>query len=249
MKSRRPAPKQPPPAYQWYPKDHFADPAMTLAPLEAEGLYRRLYDYAWLENGLPDDLAYLHGISKCRSRKKFDELWAIIAHKFPVSPDGRRRNPDQERQRKERKKFSQSRKAAADKRWEGHRQQSKPSNARASNADARALHVECSASASALASASADEVQVSQIHRRAARAGLAADRTAEERDLRRLTALCHGDLIRPYVMLTNRVPDRSGLIAALVGHAADRTTLTCTEAQATAAVDRALARWSVRRSA
>lgn len=93
------------------------------------------------------------------------------------------------------------------------------------------------------------EIQINQIHRRAARAGLDVDEHTSERDLRRLVALCHADLVRPYVTLTHRLPDRDGLVAALMAHAAARTSLTCTNAQAQAAVDRALARWASRRSA
>lgn len=79
----------------------------------------------------------------------------------------------------------------------------------------------------------------SQIHRRAARVGLLDDR---DREIRQLTALCHADLIRPYLLRTNKLPNPDGLVAALRQQAESRE-MAVSEATARAAVERAMKRW------
>lgn len=237
--------KGPSPAYQWYPKDALSDGELSLMPLNTEGLFRRLCDHAWVGDGLPSDDDQLFGLvkSKCKTRAIFDALWKQIAHKFPLAKDGKRRNLRQERYRKEKKKFSKSRSLAAKKRWE------KGDASAHARASASAIHVEqCSASASASAPASApkSEVQKDQLHRRAARAGLGVDITSDERDIRRLTALCHADLIRPYYLLTKRLPNPDGLVSAVMQQASGR--MPVSESMAQRAVERAMNRWQ-RRSA
>lgn len=225
------------PAYQWYPKDALTDASLTVMNLTAEGMYRRLLDNAWIENGLPDDLDEIFTISKCVTRAQFDKLWKSVNFKFPIAKDGRRRNPRQERTRKEQRKHSQKNKLAADKRWNNER--AKKNGAKFST-DANASATQCSASALALASKNLDQ---SQIHRRAVRVGLTVDADRNGKSIALLTALCHGDLIQPMVALNGRVPERGVLIAALMGHAGSKQ-MACSESQATAAVDKALARWA-----
>jgi uncharacterized protein YdaU (DUF1376 family) len=117
------------PAYQWYPKDALSDIDMMVMTNETEGLYRRLMDHAWLEDGLPGNLAFIFPLSKCESHEKFEQLWMQIEPLFPIDDDGRRRNKRQERERAKQRKNSRLRKLAANTRW----------NREHANADAHAL--------------------------------------------------------------------------------------------------------------
>lgn len=231
------------PAFQWYPKDALTDASLTVMHLSAEGMYRRLLDNAWIENGLPDDLDKIFTISKCVTRAQFDKLWKTVNFKFPIAKDGRRRNPRQERTRREQRKHSKKNKLAAEKRWENERSKQ---HAREFSTDANASSAQCSASALALAS---KNLVQSQSHRRAERVGLGVDSDRKGKTVALLAAMCHGDLIQPMVALNGNVPERGVLISALMGHAKTHATVTFTEQQATAAVDKALARWGQRRSA
>lgn len=228
--------KEAAPAYQWYPKDHLSDTQMTLAPLDAEGLYRRLYDIAWLENGLPGDLSLIFGLSKCKERQSFDALWVYIGDRFPIAKDGKRRSHDQEAQRRKQRAFRKSRKAAAHKRWKDKELAPHAVDARASQTDARAVHVESFALASAFASSK--EVQVDQIHRRAARAGL----SAEEREIRKLIALCQAQFLQPRVAEGRPLPHLDVLAVALRQEAAARA-IAVSDATAKAAAERSLRHW------
>lgn len=75
-----------------------------------EGAFIRLLSLSWIEDGLPDDPAALSVFG----RVAFD---GPLADAFPVSSDGRRRNPRQERVREERRAYSLRQSHAARMRW------------------------------------------------------------------------------------------------------------------------------------
>ena len=111
--------REKPPAYLWYARDALSDTAMLSMTNEVEGIYRRLLDHAWLEDGLPADLDRVAPL--CRvgdDRAKFDVIWMQLSPLFPQGPDGRRRNPRQETERKKQQKRSRARQLAARARWE-----------------------------------------------------------------------------------------------------------------------------------
>ena len=138
------------PAYQWYPKDALSDAVMASMTNEVEGVYRRLLDHAWLEHGLPADLNLI--VPLCRvgeDRAKFDVIWMQLSPLFPQGPDGRRRNPRQEEERKKQRKNSRARQLAANARW--HKMQALR--------NAIALQTESSALALAFPSADHDQEQ------------------------------------------------------------------------------------------
>jgi uncharacterized protein YdaU (DUF1376 family) len=124
------------PAYQWYPKDALSDGAMSALSNEAEGVYRRFLDYAWLEDGIPADLDLLYRWGREPNRAKFDQLWMTIERFFPIGPDGKRRNPRQEEERKKQRKNSKVKRLAAETRWQ---KQHALCNARASQEPCLAL--------------------------------------------------------------------------------------------------------------
>lgn len=129
------------PAYQWFPKDALTDQAMLRMSNEVEGLYRRLLDHAWLEDGLPSDAEQIFPLSKCGTRRKFDQLWMQIAPLLPTGSDGRRRSPRQEQERKKQRKNSRARKLAADASWVKRRE--RDAETAHANAHAIAVQVQC----------------------------------------------------------------------------------------------------------
>lgn len=91
------------PAFQFYPRDFVSDLDTASMSLEELGAYVLLLCYGWLKDGLPDDedqLLRLLQRPKTRGRTLAD-VWHVIAVKFPVAGDGRRRNARQEEVRAE----------------------------------------------------------------------------------------------------------------------------------------------------
>src|SRR3954447_2406595 len=89
------------PAFQWYPRDHIADPLVAVMTLEQEGAYRRLLDMCWLEGGLPAEMAVLWQVAKAPNRARFEEdIWPVVQQKFYLR-DGRfqHKRLDQERKK------------------------------------------------------------------------------------------------------------------------------------------------------
>lgn len=86
------------PAYQWYPGDAMSDTAYAGLSLEEEGAWRRLYDFAWMNDGLPEDEEAIRRLLRCDART-FARIWPAVSLSYPVADDGRRRNPRQERER------------------------------------------------------------------------------------------------------------------------------------------------------
>lgn len=227
------------PAFQWYPKDALTDSKLKHMGLTAEGMYRRLLDNAWIENGLPDDLDEIYTLSNCATRAKFDALWKTVSIKFPVAADGRRRNPRQERTRKEQRKNSKKKKLAARARWD---KEQISTDARASNADASASPVHCSSASTAFALSK--ELQVDQIHRRPKRGGL----SVEERDVKRLAMMATADLLQPLAIAGIRLPDVDVLAESIQQQVKNRKyDMPCRPETARLAAEKALKHW--RRSA
>lgn len=62
--------------------------------MEERGVYVTLLWYAWVNGGLPGDIDRID-----RMAPGAKACWSVLESKFPVSPDGMRRNPRQERDR------------------------------------------------------------------------------------------------------------------------------------------------------
>lgn len=95
--------------YQWNP-EAFAAEVQGWAPLE-EFVYRKLLDYQWSQQCVPDApemLRRITGLSVTEWRKS----WPIVAGKFPVGTDGFRRNPGLEELRRESVEVSEIKKKA-----------------------------------------------------------------------------------------------------------------------------------------
>jgi uncharacterized protein YdaU (DUF1376 family) len=87
--------------------------------MEERGIYLTLLWYAWVNGGLPGDIDRID-----RMAPGAKACWAVLEGKFPISPDGMRRNPRQERDRAIMRDRSDSaaergRKGAAQ-RWHSH---------------------------------------------------------------------------------------------------------------------------------
>jgi len=110
------------PAFQWYPKDYLTNESVALMTLEEEGAYRRLLDYCWLHETLPNSVERLAPLCKCDSGR-MALLWPAIEVCFYVDPeDGNRlrnRRLDEERAKQDshREKKSEAGKAGAKARW------------------------------------------------------------------------------------------------------------------------------------
>ncbi len=86
------------PSFQFYPRDFVADFDVAAMTLEEAGAYAILLSYAWLKDGLPNDLAKLARALHVSSRK-FNAMWNEVGQKFYVAEDGRLRNARQEHER------------------------------------------------------------------------------------------------------------------------------------------------------
>jgi uncharacterized protein YdaU (DUF1376 family) len=127
---------------------------------EVEGIYRRLLDHSWLEDGLPEDLDEVQPLCKVTSKKKFQQIWMKLDPLFPQGPDGKRRNPRQERERAKQQKNSRVRREAADARWAAERARLHELNRRFAYANRTLL--QCLAFALAFASEDQDQKQKDQ---------------------------------------------------------------------------------------
>lgn len=148
------------PAFQWYPKDCDTDENVRLMDDAEFGFYVRCLNHAWMNDGIPGDLADLAKILH-RPLGRVKAYWSRVGKCFVIDEHGRARNPKQELQRNELREFRESRKRAADARWKLSQPDARASNVHMQN-DARALHVQCSASASASASTSASTEEAFQ---------------------------------------------------------------------------------------
>ena len=81
----------------WYKRWTADFAASTVGWTLAEiGGYDKLLDASWQSDGLPADpkrIFLIHG--------EIESVWKLLADKFPIAADGKRRNPRQERERAE----------------------------------------------------------------------------------------------------------------------------------------------------
>jgi uncharacterized protein YdaU (DUF1376 family) len=86
------------PYYSMYPKDFDSDDAVRAMEDCELGLYIRCLNHSWINDGLPADPEEI----RRRFRDppgEFARKWKRVELCFPVAPDGKRRNPRQERER------------------------------------------------------------------------------------------------------------------------------------------------------
>jgi uncharacterized protein YdaU (DUF1376 family) len=80
------------PYYTFYPGEFMLSSTVQCMCLVAEGIYRRLLDFQWLEGALDDDVLVLKRLARAS-----DEQWECFApfldRCFPLCDDGKRRNP------------------------------------------------------------------------------------------------------------------------------------------------------------
>lgn len=227
------------PAFQWYPREYMASTFVMGLSHEEAGLYRHLLDVSWLDNGMPADPAAIFAFAKCATRERFDQLWMKLEPKFPVFPDGFRRNHRQEQERKKQRKNRRQKQLAADARW--HKKgQSRHADAHAA-ASAAALHPVCLPDSGLQFALPGSHSSQDQVHRRAARAGLS-------KDEQRLCALLDAQLIQPLIAKHGRIPGTpEALVEALRAEAEACDLPGATDAALVRVVRHALKRW--RRSA
>jgi hypothetical protein len=170
VKTRKPKkPQEPSPAYQWYPRDENALEAVAVMDNETYGVFRRLYDHAWLNDGLPLHPDQIFVFSRVPTLKRFRQIWLAIEPLFPPSDDGRRRHTRQEAQRTKKNKFRRDCQIAAKKKWDKARARRTAVEHATVDAVAYAVAVprQCSAFAFALSSSEQDPEQGEQRARRA----------------------------------------------------------------------------------
>lgn len=86
------------PFMPWYPRDF--DDSTGNWPFVARGGYRELLDKQWRYGGLPADSGEMREQSRC-PEADWPKAWRYIEPKFPICPDGLRRNPRLEEHRAE----------------------------------------------------------------------------------------------------------------------------------------------------
>jgi len=87
--------------------------------MEERGVYITLLWYAWVNGGLPADIDRIE-----RMAPGARACWPVLESKFPIGPDGLRRNPRQERDRATMRAKSESAaergRRGAEQRWSSH---------------------------------------------------------------------------------------------------------------------------------
>lgn len=121
--------REKPPAFQLYVRDWLA--GTRDLTLKGRGAYIDLLAFAWDADGLPDDPKELRRRVGA-THGEWRQIWPVLETKFPVSPDGRRRNQKQEKVRAEMRAYQEScsrggqRSAAVRQQRHGTAQPSKP---------------------------------------------------------------------------------------------------------------------------
>lgn len=104
------------PAFQFYAND-FMD-ATRMWDAFACGLYIRLLCIQWTHGSVPDDQRRLAKGAGC-DLSELQREWHLIEPKFPICPDGTRKNPRLEAVRSRQEAVSGKRSEAANTRWKG----------------------------------------------------------------------------------------------------------------------------------
>ena len=111
--------KKPLPMLPWFPASFMSSTRGW--SVTARGIYRELLDCQWEMHGLPDNAAELRKlISATQTEWK---QWPLVESKFPICPDGLRRNPRLERHREHAICKSQRASTSARARWALSREQ------------------------------------------------------------------------------------------------------------------------------
>lgn len=98
IESSADAPKRNLPYYSLYPKEFDADERIRSMDDAELGMFMRLLNHAWINDGLPEDPEMVRRIFRY-SAEEFSQKWSVVSACFPVSGDGRRRNRRQEEER------------------------------------------------------------------------------------------------------------------------------------------------------
>jgi hypothetical protein len=99
------------PAFQWYPKDVLGSVRVAEMPIDIEGYYRRALDFAWLNDGLPNDPVRIAAIvGKGCSREAAE--WVLRMFEPDARDPVKVRNQRQEVERKKQRENSKKRKEA-----------------------------------------------------------------------------------------------------------------------------------------
>ncbi len=102
------------PAYQMYAQDFDMDTGSW--DISEVGIYTRLLNHQWVNGSIPNDIERLCKIARC-TKKRFTLGWTIIEKKFVRNVDGNLINLRLEIVRDKQRKYSESRKEQAEKRW------------------------------------------------------------------------------------------------------------------------------------
>jgi uncharacterized protein YdaU (DUF1376 family) len=112
---------------------------------EEFGFYVRCLNHAWLNNGLPVEIAEIARVMR-KTPKQFLKLWARVGRSFTIFEENyekRFKNSRQERQRQQQENYKKNRVEAANSRW-----LNKATMHMHDLADANGMHVQCSSSSS-----------------------------------------------------------------------------------------------------
>jgi uncharacterized protein YdaU (DUF1376 family) len=93
-----------PPAFQFYPSDFLASANVDEMSMTERGAYITLLSRAWLDNGLPTDLAQLARYARMKPAQ-FDRMWSGPLGRCFEERGGRLVSPRQERERKKQAEF------------------------------------------------------------------------------------------------------------------------------------------------
>lgn len=108
------------PYYKMYPREFDHDEKVRGMRIGDIGLYILCLNHAWSNDGLPEDPKEVSALVKVFGAE-FKRSWIKVEQCFPVSSDGRRRNPRQERERCDANDKSEKSKDAANKRHYGNK--------------------------------------------------------------------------------------------------------------------------------
>src|SRR5687767_2830230 len=105
-----------PPAFQWYPKDCDTDEKVRGMDDREFGFYVRCLNHSWLNDGLPADLDELARVIG-RPKAYVSKMWVRVGRCFFQRED-RLYNIRQEGQRETVREFQETRRDAANTRWD-----------------------------------------------------------------------------------------------------------------------------------
>tara|TARA_Y100000004_G_scaffold84349_1_gene94679 strand:+ start:3260 stop:4120 length:861 start_codon:yes stop_codon:yes gene_type:complete len=115
------------PAFQFYAGDFLSDLKVATMSMEERGVYITLLSYAWLEEGLPQDINKLARL--CGNPKNFSKTWEVVGECFYIDEDDKLKNPKMEEIRETlqsyKKKMSEAGKKGMESRWKNNQVKTK----------------------------------------------------------------------------------------------------------------------------